>query len=248
MSALLVDLGNTRWKAALSAGGEIGLVESGVHADVQAFRGFLVRNAVGVERVLVASVTGDSVEQAVESEVRRCLGLPCQMIKSTDRMPNIVSGYRKPEQLGVDRLLAMVAARANSSAPLCVIDAGTAVTMDFVDASGLHLGGFILPGLQMYRDCLLANTAIPRDSDVHVSDPLGRDTPTAVALGARYSIAAIVETFLTGSRALFVDQRAEIFVGGGDADQLTGLLPSPCIKLENLVLNGLAALAAGGDV
>lgn len=247
MTALIVDLGNTRWKAALSTAGEVGVVESGAHSDAQGFRAYLTRTAIGAKCVLIASVAGQLIEARATAEIRKTLGLSPRMIKSTDLMPNILSGYRKPEQLGVDRLMAMVAARARTSAPLCVIDAGTAVTMDFVDASGKHLGGFILPGTRMFRDCLLANTAIPRDSNVHVSDPLGRDTPTAVALGARYSIVAIVETFLSGSRALFGKQRAEIYVGGGDADQFTGLLPSPCTKLEHLVLSGLAVLAVGGD-
>ena len=247
MSALLLDLGNTRWKMARSDGTGIGEVVSGPYADTAGLDAAARRQSTDVSRVLLASVVAAQTEGGVVDTLQRALGLAVETVRSTDPMPNLVSGYRKPEQLGVDRLLAMVAARARGARALCVVDAGTAVTVDFVDASGQHLGGFILPGVRMSRDCLLAHTSIPRDSEIDEGALLGRDTPTAVALGARYAVAGLVERFIGGSAALFPGQTVQTFVGGGDAERFLGLLPQPCIKLDHLVLRGLAVVAASGD-
>ena len=247
MTALLLDLGNSRWKMCIAATDELGPVSAGAYDDRDAVGTALEDSRDGIDLLLVASVAGRETGPPFIAHLERELGLAARMVDSTQPMPNVRNGYRKPEQLGVDRLLAMVAARAYRDAPLCVIDAGTAVTLDFVDADGQHLGGFILPGIRMFRDCLLANTAIPRDDVVHGGDTVGRDTPTAVALGARYAVGGIVETFLSGSRALFPGREVDIVIGGGDADQFTPLLPKPCSKLEHLVLRGLAVIASRGE-
>lgn len=247
MKALLLDLGNSRWKFALSQGLEIGQVEAGAYSELAALRAAVQSNADQLETILLASVVDKQTTDAVTAVLHHACALPVRRISSTDRMPDLTAGYLKLEQLGVDRLLAMVAARARTRRPLCVVDAGTAVTVDFVDAGGLHLGGFILPGYRLFRECLLANTSIPRDAQVDEAALLGRDTPTAVALGARYSVAGLVERFSTGSAALFPGQEVQIFVGGGDAGAISGLLPGACIRLDELVLRGLAVVAASKE-
>lgn len=247
MTALLVDLGNSRWKIAHSLDTDIGRVVSGSYDAGTAFTAAIKSSEVEFDRVFVASVISPENAAMFGALIENSLRVPVRLIKATDRMPNVVSGYGKPEQLGVDRLLAMVAARARTSQPLCIVDAGTATTIDFVDQSGQHLGGFILPGLRLFRDCLLANTSIPRDSTVDELAMLGRDTPTGVALGARYAVAGIVERFVSGSGSLFGSQQVQTFVGGGDAPRILNLLPQPCTILSDLVLRGLAVLAVHGD-
>jgi type III pantothenate kinase len=244
MKALLLDLGNSRWKIALSESVGIGPVESGTYCELAALQAAALRYADRMAMIMLASVVDREATDAVIAALRHAVSCPVRQIASTDRMPDLKAGYQRPEQLGVDRLLAMVAARAHTRHPLCVVDAGTAVTVDFVDAAGLHLGGFILPGYQLSRECLLANTSIPRDTRVDEAALLGRDTPTAVALGARYAVAGLVERFSTGSGALFPGQELQIFIGGGDAGAIAGLLPGPCTRLDHLVLRGLAVVAA----
>lgn len=246
MTTLLLDLGNTRWKLAPADGIGIGPVTSGLRDDICGLEAAL-KAADPVNRLLLGSVLDASQTTRVSKRLLRVLGIRVELIRSTDQMPNMVQGYSKPEQLGVDRLLAMVAARARSSRALCVIDAGTAITVDFLDAAGRHRGGFILPGSRMFRECLLANTAIPRDQQIDEHALLGRDTPTGVALGARYALVGLVEHFVCGPATLFPGSPVDTVIGGGDADEFRGLLPEPCIKLDHLVLRGLAVVAASGD-
>ncbi|MCB1803393.1 MAG: type III pantothenate kinase, partial [Gammaproteobacteria bacterium] len=95
---------------------------------------------------------------------------------------------------------------------------------------------------------LLQQTAIPKDSTASVEDVLGRDTPTGVLLGSRYAAAAIAEMFLSGSRSLFPQQQAELYLGGGDADGIGDALSVPYTKLDHLVLRGIAVVALSGEV
>ena len=247
MTALVLDLGNTRWKLARTRGDGVGEVSGGDYDARDTLAAALAVHRDRVDVILLASVIDPQTTAAVVDTARQIVGRPVRQVASTEPMPNLVSGYQKPGQLGVDRLLAMVAARAFTQQCLCVIDAGTAVTIDFVDSDGQHLGGFILPGQRMARECLLANTAIPRDEGVDERAVLGRDTPTAVALGTRQAVAGIAERFTIGRAALFAGKRVHTVIGGGDAERFLGLLPDPCSRLDHLVLRGLAAIAASGD-
>jgi len=244
MKALLLDLGNSRWKAAMADAGGLTEVIGAGYGDTGGLADWLHRYHHGVDGIWLSSVVDASRTGRLLARVAEQLPLEVTRVTTADPMPDLRSGYRKPQQLGIDRLLAMVAVRSLTRHPFCVVDAGSAVTIDFVDADGQHLGGFILPGERLSRDCLLSNTSIPRDAEVEGRAVLGRDTPTAVALGSRYAVAGIVERFTRGCAALFQDQAVDLFVGGGDAEQLMPLMPIACTKLDHLVLRGLAVLAA----
>lgn len=243
MSTILIDLGNSRWKIAVMRGAELQDISSGVYADEGGFSAALSAGGRRARRVLLASVLSAARTARLVETVRSQSGLSVRLVSATDPMPGIRPGYRRPGQLGVDRVLAMVAARARCSGPFCVVDAGSAVTVDFVDAGGDHLGGFILPGQRLARECLLAHTAIPRDSVIESGALLGRDTPTAIALGVVNAVVGIVERFTSGRVALFPGVEVHTFVGGGDASAIEPLLPAPCTRMEHLVLSGLVVLA-----
>ena len=70
----------------------------------------------------------------------------------------MTSGYRDPERLGVDRWLALIAARERSKQPTVIVDAGSACTIDLLDSEGRHLGGYILPGLTAMGEALVRGT------------------------------------------------------------------------------------------
>lgn len=246
MSRLLVDLGSTRCKLAVGEQGAISQVFSAGYDEHTAIADYLARHAAD-RPTLLASVAKPAVTASFVARIAAASSLPVREVRSTDAVPLVVSGYRKPDQLGVDRLLAMVAARAYVRGPLCVVDAGTAITIDLIDAAGHHLGGFILPGEALARDCLLANTAIPCDPETEPGAIIGRDTPTAVVLGTRYAVTGLVEYLVEGRGRPQSDQPIRVVVGGGDAGTFAALLPAGCITLDHLVLRGLAFLDAGGS-
>ena len=134
----------------------------------------------------------------------------------------IVNGYDTPRTLGQDRLAAAVGAK--SICPdenLLIIDAGSAITYDFVSAEGEYLGGNIAPGLKMRFTMLHRMTKkLPQvEVDENELIPLfGKNTRDAIAAGVIRGVAYEVKgymrtlhekmphfkTFLTGGNAPYV--------------------------------------------
>lgn len=126
-----------------------------------------------------------------------------------------------PDRVGIDRLLDAVAAnparRAGAGAVL--VDAGSAVTIDWVDSRGAFCGGAIMPGLRLMAEALHDYTALLPLLQVHEPAPLpGRSTPTAMQAGIFWAVAggirAILDAMTAGS-SLF-----DVFLTGGDAAKL----------------------------
>ena len=133
----------------------------------------------------------------------------------------------------------MVAAWRISRGPVIVISAGTAATVDFVDANGRHEGGHIGPGLRLLRDVLGRKTADvrPRRSVESCTVP-GTDTETAVSSGTFLMLTAFAEAAIKGFAARH-GYDAEVFLTGGDADLLADGLSMPVRCEPHLVLDGL---------
>lgn len=146
------------------------------------------------------------------------------------------NAYTDPRRLGVDRWMALIAARQLTTHPVCVVDCGSAVTIDVLDDKGQHLGGVIVPGLTMMRHALHRNTAqLPFTRETH---PLGLGTCTAAAIhnGTLYALLGAIERIAA--------QQPEIsqwFLTGGDARWIAPHLSISVRIYPDLVLQGLAS-------
>jgi pantothenate kinase type III len=152
--------------------------------------------------------------------------------------------YRAPAAPGADRLVAALAAHRRAGGPCVVVDAGTAVTVDVVDADGAFLGGSIGPGFAALAESLRARAPAlpaPRTSALPVYP--ARSTEDAVTLGVHAAFGAPLRELVSGAMTLIGVE--PLFVTGGDAAaaarELQRLRP---IVVPGLVLEGLAALAA----
>jgi len=102
--------------------------------------------------------------------------------------------YENPHEVGADRIVNAVAAKARFGAPVIVLDFGTATTFDVVAPGGEYLGGVIAPGLGVSAEALFRRTSrLPR---VHVRQPdrvIGRNTEQSIQCGLYYGYAGLVE-------------------------------------------------------
>ena len=132
----------------------------------------------------------------------------------------------------------MLAAYRRAGGACMIIDSGTALTIDVVDAQGLHLGGYIIPGLRLMHSSLEANTAI-RLSDNYstYSESLGHSTDEAVFNG---TVTALLATIKQQSASLAKAGDVEIYFAGGDAELLHGLVGLDRSEIvTSLVFDGL---------
>lgn len=228
MKRLLLDLGNTRLKAAWQTEGK-----------------FQVLPVTGTNTI--SSVLWDTPDEIWLSSVTDATQtlalldtLPEQAALKQVKVPayqhHLPTHYAQ-EQLGVDRWLAMLACYHRSPGPGLVVDCGTAVTLDTINRQGEHTGGYILPGLSMMQRALLQGTAINLNVDTPVRSA-ALDSASAIALGARQALVALIEKMLAQA-----EPGARLFIGGGDTGELTPYLASSYIKEACMVLKGLACLA-----
>ncbi len=245
---LLVDIGNTRMKWAWLDGGELRDPGAAAHLGKvsSALLDPLQKDGHRPGEILIASVAASTVTDAVAQGLARGLAATVRVVETGAAACGVRNGYLDPRQLGVDRWLAMVAAFARYRAPLCVVDAGTAVTIDAVAGDGSHLGGFIVPGTALMHGALLRETGrietaaavrpIRRDDP----GPWGRDTDACINRGSRRAITCLVESCV---KALTGAERPGpvLVLTGGDAPALRDALSMNAEYRPMLVLEGLAA-------
>lgn len=231
---LCLDCGNSRLKWGLRHGDD--WVASGalVHAEMARLAGQL--SATGApQRVIGCNVAG--IERA--GQIEAALGLTIDWITAKDAQCGVVNGYEAPSSLGADRWAALIGARALQRGAALVILAGTATTIDVLDATGRHQGGLILPGLKLMTSALATGTArLPLACGEY--RPLPRNTHDAIISGAiQATLGAISRMYAV----LPAGQEAVCLLAGGAADSLQGHLGVPERRIDNLVLEGLVRIA-----
>lgn len=244
--ALLFDVGNTRIKWGVLEDDELKRTGSVLHSVLRekGIETLTRKLPQHVTSALACNVAGPYVGRRLARAIGIHIDGDLRYVQSQRSGFGIENGYRQPRRLGVDRWVAMVGAWAEFECALCVVDAGTAVTIDAMDEEGLHLGGQIIPGLRMLGDALAADTSdigMARRKAVTLTEPIdmfARTTATAVAHGSLNAICGAVERAL---EALSATQLSPVLVlTGGDASRiLEGLGSTPELR-PHLVLNGLA--------
>lgn len=165
----------------------------------------------------------------------------------TESAAGVRCGYRDVARFGVDRWLAVVAGWVLYRKPLVVVDLGTAATLDFVDAGGGHLGGYIVPGLNLGIKALLAgtdNVMVDQDQLRSASRAPGGNTADAVSHGAVAGIAALIEVSL--ARHQVANPDAFVLLAGGDAPLVAQLLQCHYLHKEDLLFIGMTILHREG--
>ena len=242
---LLLDVGNTAVKWACESSGRLGMTGQFVHRAGNI--GILAEAAWAglqpAEKVLIASVAGDDVQTALLAWFQDHWQVQPVFLRSTASACGVTNAYTDPETLGIDRWAAIVAAHRRYPGAVCVVDCGTAVTLDLVTADGEHRGGLILPGVEMLQQMLLQNTAQLRLAEKQpAATPLADTTAAAVYGGAVYMLVAAIDRSVADMRA---EQGGsiEVVITGGDAGRILPLLQGPAQHQPDLVLQGIIMLA-----
>jgi type III pantothenate kinase len=190
------------------------------------------------ERVAIAAVARGEPLRALEAVVRARWGLVARVPAVTRRCGDVVCGYAQADRLGFDRWAALVGAWAREPGRAAVVvDCGSAVTVDALQADGRHLGGIIFPGPAMMVDAFHARTGLPREEAPAPFDLAASSTGQAVASGARTAVLGGIERALRHWEARLPG--ASRWLTGGDAPQFAADLPVGMRLAPHLVLEGL---------
>lgn len=230
---LIIDIGNTKAKIAFFDGGEIVDIVAESNQSLGCLKAFCSKYPV--EQGIVATVIDLS-----EKVLADLAALPFPLLWLNHQTPlPVVNLYETPETLGYDRMAAVVG--ANEQFPhrdILVIDAGTCITYEFIDAKGQYHGGNISPGMQMRFKALHQFTGrLPLVDTNGRKLPMGRDTETAIRAGVmkgmEYEISGYIESMKHKYPELLV------FLTGGDDFSFDSSVKSIIFADRFLVLKGL---------
>lgn len=240
---LLLDAGNSRLKWGLMHEGQWraqGVLE---YPDLEQLPRLLADHPAPACAWAV-NVAGAAREAQLQT-LLAAQGIPLHFLRSSRQQCGVTSHYRDPAQLGADRWAALIGARAITQGPALVVCAGTATTIDFLDAQGHFRGGLIIPGIELMRRSLASGTAGLPLAQAAVTD-WPHSTDEAIVTGCiAAQVGAVRELWRRSDPA----PDSLCLISGGAALQLLPHLDLPAREVPNLVLEGLARVAMeSGDI
>lgn len=191
--------------------------------------------AYEIKKAIVSSVVNLSEEQRKAFDILTC---PVVWFDSSVTTPLEID-YNTPQTLGSDRLAAAVGAwNEKSGSNLLVIDAGSAITIDFVERTGIYRGGNIAPGIRMRLRALHEYTGrLPLVEKEGETPLLGKETETAIRSGVIRGICHEIEGYISEISQRFGD--VYVFLTGGDEISLKNNIKSRIFADKFLVAKGL---------
>lgn len=243
---LLIDIGNTTLKWATLQANKLSKSQRIGHTDADLVSQLNKhwRNLKKPDAILIACVASDELIHTIEQWCEKRWKVTPQRILPQATEAGVTSAYHQPERLGVDRWLGLIACHQHYPQDTVIISTGTAVTIDAISAAGQHLGGLILPGLEMMRNALIANT-----HGIHLEERapgsvslLACDTEGAVIGGTLYALVATIDRIVHDLEHS-LEQKPTLILTGGNAASLLPLLAHRYNHQQDLVIEGLAVLA-----
>lgn len=243
MKRLLIDIGNSRVKWVVAEGQQFQASTQAASLDAPEtlFAAWENFTQEPPHQVRMVSVIDQPIVRLIEQWIKTHWGLNAERVRTPDSGQRIRIAYENAAQLGTDRWLAMIGAQCRGLLPACVVDCGSAITIDAVDQDGRHYGGLILPGLAAQQAGMARIApALPLPDFSHTAPLLAKTPADAVLSGYLNGTVAALNGLVARIR-----EETGLCLGtvltGGDAIDLSHYFCEQPLVLPDLVLEGLAA-------
>lgn len=211
MEKFYLDIGNTYYKMAVFGNGVWSIIADGRIDQYEKFNKKM-KVITAEDQLIISSVRKDILEQLKKS----VLAQRVQVI-GNHNIPQHRMDYNTPETLGVDRFLVANAAFQESGKSVIVIDAGSAITIDMMNETGVFLGGVIMAGVriqkQAVRDYLPELPGI--ESEIPANWP-GKSSRECLEWGVNGGLQYTVNGFIKQYLAIY--KNADLYITGGDSE------------------------------
>jgi type III pantothenate kinase len=243
INLLALNIGNSRLAIGAFPAGELVNVQRISHDEKAAWPAAIAtgwgRIAAGRRPAIAAAGVNPAVSEPLEALVERETGERIQWVGRELELPIEVRTEAAAET-GVDRVLNVAAAYEQIGAACCVVDAGTAVTVDFCDEQGNFIGGAIAPGVKLMLAAMHEKTArLPLVKMERPRGVAGKSTAEAMRLGVYQAIRGLVKEMVE-SYATELGHWPDLIATGGDAELLFGGWELVHAVAPDLTLYGIA--------
>lgn len=239
---LLLDIGNSRLKSAYAHREQLFLLSAVLQNEpdfiAQLARQWQALPEVPIELVISCVGRPENIQRILNLAESLWPGIRTKIPKAQAFALDVRNAYPEPQKLGIDRWLALIAVRQICPENVCVIDCGTAITIDFMSAHGQHLGGLISPGLTLMKQALARGTEQLMFNEKNYLPGLANHTEAAIYSGTLFAAAGLIEKVLNSQTT-----PCKLFLTGGDAPLLATQLNREFCIVPELVLQGLLAIS-----
>lgn len=239
---LLIDAGNTRVKTALMD--SEGHLEPWFNAHYSELNQYRIETPL--EGVWIAAVSGVEQNNELETWLTEQQQSQIVRVESEAAAFGVKNAYEQPNHLGVDRWLAMVGAFDEQPKAAVIIDAGTAITVDWIDERGHHLGGWIAPGVDLMKNSVTQRAPkvfSDNDNQWGKAQQLGQSTPECLSNGCVNIFVGLVRQAIAVSETELDWFDYRILFSGGSIPLLPADIKRRGEVRSELVLQGLACYA-----
>ncbi|MBP8792503.1 MAG: type III pantothenate kinase [Lutibacter sp.] len=233
---LIIDVGNTRIKIAVFKNSEI------IHTDAFTYENYVegILNCISkfnCGKAIISSVK--NLKKSEISQIENAIHL-IQLDFST-KIP-FKNKYSTPKTLGVDRIGLIAGAVSQfPNSNVLVIDAGTCITYDFVDADGVYFGGAISPGVEMrYKAMHTFTSKLPLLSTNFEIPLIGDSTEMSMHSGVIYGVLGEIDAIINEYKIKKAD--LTVVLTGGDVNFLSNKLKNSIFANSNFLLEGLNSI------
>tara|TARA_B110000879_G_scaffold112308_1_gene150043 strand:+ start:155 stop:859 length:705 start_codon:yes stop_codon:yes gene_type:complete len=224
---LIIDIGNTLVKYAIFSSDEIVIIYKKNDVEISFMKDLIQKHNVN-----------DVIISSVRDKVDGDFGIKTLYLNHLTPLP-ITINYETPETLGNDRIANVVAASIlYPNKNILIIDAGTCITIDFIDQNKEYQGGRISPGIEMrYKSLHKYTSNLPKLTISNTAQQIGKDTNSSIVSGVEKGVVAEIETIIDD----FKNENEDLFVivTGGDTFFFENTLKNSIFADQNLVLKGL---------
>ncbi len=216
---LLIDAGNSRLKwAVVPEQGETLTVNARLYQYTDRLEDVKdILSCYQINSLLMVHVLGDAFESRVTQYCQK-EKIPSQLVQSVAFCCGVSNGYERAGQLGADRFVALIAAHHRFPRHnVIIVDCGTAVTIDALTSDGQHLGGLIMPGLQLSTNTLIKNTRLRVTPGYQQPRLLATNTHDAITSGSIYGLSGAIRHVSSLLNNTVFTRPAKIVLCGGDS-------------------------------
>ncbi|MCG2712979.1 MAG: type III pantothenate kinase, partial [Candidatus Omnitrophica bacterium] len=221
---LLVDIGNSSTTFGISNGKNEYFrwyIPTDIIGKKDSFQKSQIKNLKkgGINPQRVSAVVICSVVPKLNKIIKKhCQGIFTKsrfFLISKDIQIPIKNKYKRPEQVGHDRLVNALAVKSFYRLPVLVVDFGTAITIDVVSKKGEYLGGVIVPGINLSLKILYENTALlPLLNPRKPKAVLGKDTENSILSGIFYGYSFLVDGLIKKLKTTLSSAPLVVATGG----------------------------------
>jgi type III pantothenate kinase len=189
-------------------------------------------------RSVYISSTVPIMEDKISEAIRNFLQIDPKILGRNLRIP-IKNNYKKPEEVGIDRLLNSYAALKLFNLPIIAVDLGTAITFDVINKNGEYEGGAIFPGMNASIEALFSKTAkLPRVNLAETKNIVGKTTIESIQSGLLFGYVSLIEGMVDKINKS-VSYNHTVIITGGNGDLISNNLNISHIYEPYLAMKGI---------